>query len=53
MYSIQNHKNSCNFLIRSGKNVNQLDVGKLEEQLQTLMSKVSTLENKVWFAIDS
>jgi hypothetical protein len=34
-------------LIRSGINVHQLDVGKLEQKLETLMLKVSTLEKEV------
>ena len=42
----QDHQNSCNFLIRSGDNVHQLDVGKLEQKLESLMLKVSILERK-------
>jgi chaperonin cofactor prefoldin len=33
-------------LIRSGDNVHQLDVGKLEQKVETLMLKVSTLERQ-------
>mgnify|MGYP002803407674 CR=1 FL=1 len=43
---LQDHHHSCNFLIRSGQNVHQLDVGKLEQKLETLMLKVSALEKK-------
>ena len=43
---LQDHQHSCNFLIRSGENTSQLDVGKLEQKLETLMLKVATLEKK-------
>jgi hypothetical protein len=38
-------------LIRSGDNVHQLDVGKLEQKLEALLLKVSTLEKKVTILI--
>ncbi|XP_028393158.1 TNF receptor-associated factor 3-like isoform X3 [Dendronephthya gigantea] len=43
---LQDHQNACKFLIRSADNVNQLDVGKLEKKLETLMMKVFTLEKQ-------
>ncbi|CAB4028049.1 TNF receptor-associated factor 2 isoform X2 [Paramuricea clavata] len=42
---LQNHQNSCNST-RSGNNVNHLDVGELEQKLETVMLKVSALEKK-------
>ncbi|XP_028393153.1 TNF receptor-associated factor 4-like isoform X2 [Dendronephthya gigantea] len=43
---LQDHQNACKFLIRSADNVNQLDVGKLEKKLETLMMNVFTLEKQ-------
>ncbi|XP_028393216.1 TNF receptor-associated factor 3-like, partial [Dendronephthya gigantea] len=43
---LQDHQNSCHFLIRSAENNNQLDVSKLEQKLESLMLKVNTLEKK-------
>ncbi|XP_028393168.1 TNF receptor-associated factor 4-like [Dendronephthya gigantea] len=43
---LQDHQNSCNFLIGRADNAHQLDVWKLQRKLQILMLKVSTLEKK-------
>ena len=45
--SIKVHQSSCNFLIHGGHNIDQLKVEKLEENHETLVMKVSTLEEKV------
>ncbi|CAB4001608.1 TNF receptor-associated factor 4-like [Paramuricea clavata] len=42
---LQSHQNNCNFSIHRGNNVDE-KVEKLEQTLETLMMKISTLEKK-------
>ena len=43
---LQDHQHSCNFRIRTGDNVHEVDVGKLVLKLEILTLKVSALEKK-------